>query len=231
MSKVQFNLLPSVKLDYIKAETTRTRVTRLATAVSLVSIGLLMVMILFVQGVQRKQLKDAGGQITSGINEINNQPQMTKILTVQNQLSTLVSLHADKSITSRVFDDLVQLTPLGVNLARLSIDYSKNTISLDGTADSAANVNKFADTLKFTNYTLGKDTTTHTAFSSVIVGNFNISSSNVSYSLNVTFDPVLFSNNIKDSTGAIVAPTLKVPSQTTTRSALSDPTSIFGGGQ
>ena len=231
MSTVQFNLLPSVKLDYIRATTTRNRVTQLAIVVSAASLALLLVMVVFVEAIQKKQLSDAAGQITSTTNTIQSQPEITKILTVQNQLTTLVTLHSQKHITSRLFDYLVQLTPATVNLSRLSIDNSKNTIAIDGTADSAASVNQFADTLKFTQFTIGKDTTTHPAFSSVVVSNFNISTSNVSYSLSLNFDPDLFSNNLKDSSGTLAAPTLVVPNQTTTRSALSDPNSLFKGSQ
>lgn len=225
MSGVQFNLLPSVKLDYIKAQSTRSRVTAIASVVCGIAVFILIVIILFVEVVQKKQLNDASTQISTASKAIQSQTDITKILTVQNQLTTLSNLHSNKHITSRVFDDLVQITPAGVNLSRLSLDYTKNIITIDGTADSATSVNKFVDTLKFTNYTIGSDSTNHTAFTSVVESNFNISSTTVSYSLNVTFDPNLFANNIKDSTGAFVAPKLVVPNQTTTRS------SLFSGGQ
>ncbi len=85
------------------------------------------------------------------MNNIQSQPQITRVLTVQNQLKTLVTLHENKHVTSRVFDYLSQVTPPNANLARLSIDYGLNIITIDATADSAATVNKFVDTLKFTN--------------------------------------------------------------------------------
>lgn len=225
MAGVQFNLLPSVKLDYIKTLNTRKRVTKISLLVSGVSLALLLVMLLTVQGVQRKQLSDASGKINAAINDIQSEPEITKILTVQNQLVTLSDLHASKHITSRVFDYLSQVTPAGVSLSRLSIDYARDAITIDGTADTATSVNKFVDTLKFTKYSLGKDPAQSTAFSSVIESNFNIGSTSVTYSLTVTFDPNLFANNVKDSTGTVVVPTLVVPTQTTTRS------SIFSGGQ
>lgn len=225
MAGVQFNLLPSIKLDYIKTLKVRKRVTKISVLASGASIALLVIMLTTVQGVQRKQLSDASGKISAAINDIQSEKDITKVITVQNQLTTLADLHSSKHISSRVFSYLSQVTPAGVNLSRLSIDYSKNTMTIDGTADTATSVNKFVDTLKFTKYTLAKDTTQNTAFSSVIESNFNISTSSVSYSLIVTFDPNLFSNNVKDSTGTVVVPTLTVPTQTTTRS------SVFSGGQ
>ncbi len=225
MSGVQFNLLPSVKLDYIRAQNTRNRVTAIATAVCGISIAILVIIVLFVEVVQKKQLNDASNQINTAVKAIQAEPDITKILTVQNQLMTLSTLHANKHVSSRVFDYLSQLTPNGVSLSRLSIDYSKNSMTIDGNADSAASVNKFVDTLKFTNYTIGTGTATTPAFSSVVESNFNISTAAVSYSLSVIFDPTLFSNNVKDSSGALSAPKLSVPNQTTTRST------IFSGGQ
>lgn len=225
MAGVQFNLLPSVKLDYLKTLDTRKKVTNVAVLISGVSFALLLIMLTTVQGVQRKQLSDSTAKINSAIKDIESEPGISKVLTVQNQLTSLADLHANKNISSRVFDYLAQVTPTGVNLSRLSVDLTKNTISIDGTADTAANVNKFVDTLKFTKYSLGKDTAQAPAFDSVVETNFNISSTAVSYTLAITYNAVLFSNNAKDSTGSVVVPTLVVPTQTTTRS------SIFNEGQ
>lgn len=225
MARVQFNLLPAVKLEYIKAQNTRAKVTTISVAVCGLAVALLIVTILFVEVVQKKQLSDADKQIATATKSIQSQTDITKILTVQKQLTTLSGLHADKHINSRVFDDLVALTPPGVSLSRLSVDYDKAAITLDGSADTANNVNKFVDTLKFTNYTIGKDTATHTAFSSVVETSFSIGASSVGYSLTLTFDPNLFSNNLKDSAGALAAPVLVIPNQNTTRS------SLFSGGQ
>lgn len=225
MSGVQFNLLPSVKLDYIKAQNTRSRVTTISAVVCGIALFILVIVILFVEVVQKQQLSSSSSQITTAVKNIQSQTDITKILTIQNQLTTLSNLHSQKHVTSRVFDDLIQITPTGVNLSRLTMDYTKNTIAIDGTADSAASVNKFVDTLKFTKYTVGSDSASRTAFSSVVETSFNISSSSVSYSLNVTFDPNLFANNLKDNAGKATTATLVVPNQTTTRS------SLFSGGQ
>lgn len=227
--RIQLNLLPAVKLEYIKIQTIRNRISRVAFLASAISLGILIVMIFSVEIIQKKQLSDGNKQITAAINNIQSQPQITRVLTVQNQLKTLVTLHESKHVTSRVFDYLSQVTPPNANLARLSIDYGLSTITIDGTADSAATVNKFVDTLKFTKYTVGSDSTALSAFPSVVETNFNISSSTVSYSLNVQFDPSLFSNKLKNG-DQTATPKLQVPTQATTRSTL-DPGSLFGGGR
>lgn len=220
MSSPQFNLLPAIKLDFIRVQTTRRRIVIIASLVAAISFAILLIMLFSVEVVQRQQLNNASKSITSTTSSIQSQPQILQVLTVQNQLVTLVNLHANKHITSRVFDYLSQLTPNGVNLSRLSIDYSTNSMIIDGTADSATSVNQFVDTLKFTNYKLGDNPQAKTAFPSVVESSFNIGTSNVSYSLNVQFDPILFSNNQKDSSGNTVAPSLQVPNQITTRSQL-----------
>lgn len=235
MASAQFNLLPGLKLQMIRAQSLRNKILSVAIVVGGVCLAIFIIMLLTVEGLQKKQLSDSNKQIATATASISAQPQITKILTVQNQLASLATLHAGKNITSRAFDYLSQVTPINVNLARLSLDYGNKTLSLDGTADSAASVNKFIDTLKFTKYTIGNGDVKNAknAFSSVIETNFAIGSGNTSFSLSVQFDPKLFSNDNRGADGQPIAPTLSVPSQTTTRSALEDPKSLFNssGGQ
>lgn len=225
---VEFNLLPDVKLEYIKAQKLRNRITQISVLVSSISLAILLITVFSVEIVQKKALSDANRDITTSTNNIQSQPQVTKALTIQNQLQTLTKLHSDKHIMSRLFGYLSQVTPPNASLARVSIDTSTNTMTIDGTADSATTVNKFIDTLKFTKYTVGASDNSTIAFPSVVETNFNISAANVNYTINVQYDANLFANNLKNSEGSTAAPNLQVPTQTTTRSALSN---LFSGGQ
>jgi hypothetical protein len=98
-----------------------------------------------------------------------------------------------------------------------------NTIQISGTASSQHAVNTFIDTLKFTTYSQagGADMK---AFPTVVETSFSISGSTVSYLLDISFDPALFSNQQP-------APTLKVPTLTSTHSVVDNPSNQLFTGQ
>ncbi len=230
MSTIQLNLLPDVKLDYAKAQASRGKTASLAFLASVIALGALIVLVVFVDVVQKKQLSDASNQVNSATSQLQAVPNLTQVLTVQNQLQTLSTLHANNHVISRIFNFLTQVTPSSASLGQLSLDTASNAITISGTADSQQTVNTFIDTLKFAQYQIGSSSSTATAFPSVTESSFSIGTSNVSYSLTIQFDPQIFSNSLKDAQGNNAAPQLVVKSQTTTRSALEDPNnSLFSG--
>lgn len=219
MSKVQFNLLPDVKLEYMKVERTRAKVITACTTAGAVSLGLFLVLFLSVNVVQKKQLSDARAQITQSSKQLGDIKNLTQALTIQNQLGTLADLHQKKHISSRLFTYLPQITPTNVNISSLTMDLTNNSMNITGTASNHQAVNTFIDTLKFTTFKIGTQEE-QPAFPSVIESSFGIGNTNVTYGLNVQFDPKLFSNPALDSSGKSQAPKLSVPSLTTTRSVL-----------
>ncbi len=230
MSTVQFNLLPDVKLDYAKAQASRGKTASLAFLASVIALGLLVVLVVFVDVLQKKQLNDATSQVNSATSQLQAVPNLSKVLTVQNQLQTLSTLHANKHVTSRIFGYLAQLTPSAASLGQLTLDTTTSALTISGTADSQQTVNTFIDTLKFAQYQVGSSSTLATAFPSVTESGFSIGAGNVSYSLTIQYDPQIFSNALKDAQGNSVAPALVVKSQTTTRSVLEDPgNNLFNG--
>lgn len=232
MAGPQFNLLPDIKMVGVKLQKTRKLVTSAAVLISAVSLALLLIMMLTVYVVQKKQLSDAGGDIASMSERLRSTENLDKILTIQNQLNTLTGLHKNKHATSRIFTYVPEVTPSNVNLGNLSIDLAASTIQIDGTADSQKTVNIFVDTLKFTTFTLGSDSSAHSAFPSVVLSSFSIAEAKASFSLNITFDPALFANNAVDSSGNPTVPKLNVPKLTSTRSVTEDPSNVlFNGGQ
>lgn len=229
MSAVQFNLLPDVKVDYARAKLTQDKVTKIASLVAGTTLAILIILLISVDVLQKKQLSDANGQVNQAASQLQAVPNLSKVLTVQYQLQTLATLHSSKHISSRLFTYLSQLTPAKASLGQLTLDIAHNVVTISGTADSQATVNTFIDTLKFANFQIGIDSTTYPAFTSVVESSFNINPTNVSYTLNVQFDPRLFANNLTDSQGQLQSPKLVIKTQTTTRSALSTPSDLFNG--
>ena len=220
----QLNLLPDVKLEYLKAQ----RIRRLAIAVSiLVSAAaiVLLVLLLSAELYQKHTLNDLNNDVTTKTSQLQNEPHINNVLTVQNQLNSINTLHNNEPATTKLFDYLNELTPTTVNISDLSIDFNGHTISITGAANSISNINQFVDTLKFTNYSLGKGTANAPAFSDVVLSSFGESSQAdagtpaASYSIAASFDPTIF--NVTKNVSLIV------PSQVTTRSSLENPGPLF----
>lgn len=206
---IQFNLLPAVKQEYIKTR----RLTRLVTLVSMfasaAALFVLLLMLITVDGVQKKSLRDLDKDITSNSKTLKSKPNINSILTVQNQLNTLTGLHDQKVVASQLFKYISEVTPTGITISQLNIDYVGYTLTITGNAPSIDGINQFIDTLKSTMYkTDAVDSTDKPAFTSVVLASFGKGNTGVTYSTTMSFDSVIFSS------ANIV--TLEVPPGTTT---------------
>lgn len=213
---VQFNLLPGVKLEYVKTQRTKRMLTLTSVVVSVVGLLLLALSFATVDVVQKKSLHDLNNDITKYSVQLKSVQNLDKILTVQNQLSTLTGLHNQKPVTSRLFSYIAQMTPAQASLSQLSIDFSANTMTIGGSAPSLDVVSTYTDTLKATTYkTAGTTAGTH-AFSSVVLSSFGRTDSGATFTITCSFDPAIFNtdNNV----------TLTVP-----QSAGANQSSVFGG--
>lgn len=233
---MQLNLLPDVKMEYIKAQRSRRLVLSISVLVTAIALALLL-LLLAVEGLQKKHLGDLHRSISADSAKLQSEPQINKMLTVQNQLNSLTALHASEPATARLFDYLNEITPANVNITDFSIDFNQQSATITGTSDTLANVNKYVDTLKYTTYTAGSNSS-QPAFNNVVLSNFslNTGSQDASQAANYTIT-VSYDKNIFDITQNIK---LSVPSVTTTRLQLSQPSDLFkpaptapstGGGQ
>jgi Tfp pilus assembly protein PilN len=221
----QLNLLPDVKLEYIKAK----RMRHLVTSVSILVCGvavLILVLLLGASAVQKKHLSDLNKDIASETSQLKNKPQVEKILTVQNDIGSLNDMHAQEPAAARIFDFLNQTTPDKVSINNLTVDLTTQTMSITGNTDMLSTVNKYVDTLKFTTYTAGDDTVTK-AFSDVVLSEFGVNTDTssatanqaASYTITLQYDPAIL-----DSTKDVK---LTVPSLTTTRINVDAPSDLF----
>ncbi|MFO0781863.1 MAG: PilN domain-containing protein [Candidatus Saccharimonadales bacterium] len=215
---IQLNLLPDVKMEYIKAQRTRSLVLSSAVIIALGSIALL-VLLLVVGGLQKKHISDLTKDIKTDTATLQKKPEITKILTVQNQLQSLTALHEQKPAVSNLFGYLNEVTPTQVDITNFDIDFTTQVVTITGTADSLGAVNKYVDTLKFTTYEIDGDQTKQKAFKDVVLSSFGVSDSGqgraANYSITFSYDPNIFDVSKKV--------TLAVPNLTTTRSAIEQP--------
>lgn len=229
---IQFNLLPDVKLEYIKARRERRLVVSIAVIAVGVSVGLLV--LVFMVGVfQKKHLSDLSTDITKESKQLQDKPQINKVLTVQNQLQSIGGLHDGKPSASRLFNYFNELTPAQANITNLELNFAENTILIEGDADALSTVNKYVDTLKFTTYHMADNAGDTSggklpfAFSNVVLSTFGVASNDkesadktkITYSITLAYDPLIF-----DVTKEV---SLEVPNKVTTRSQLLQPTDLF----
>ena len=90
---IQFNLLPDVKLEFIKARRLKRLVVMGSVGFSALALFILILVLVSVDVVQKKSLHDLNKDIQSNSTQLKSIPDLDKILTVQNQLGTLTSLH------------------------------------------------------------------------------------------------------------------------------------------
>lgn len=202
---IQFNLLPDVKQEYVKARRTKHMVILISLAVSAASLAVFLLLIITVDVVQKKSLHDVNSDITKYSKQLKSIPNLDKILTVQNQLNTLTGLHDDKVVTSRLFGYMSQVTPGQASISKLNIDFTQNILTITGEAPSLDVVNAFTDTLKATTYKADEES--KKAFSNVVLSNFGRDSKGATYTITLNFEAAIFdsANNV----------TLTVPSGTT----------------
>lgn len=191
---IQFNLLPDVKLEYIKTERLKRTVIGVSLLASAVALVVFVFLVLAVDVFQKKNINDLGNDITAASKELKQKPDLSKMLTVQSQLKSLTGLHDDKPSTSRLFDFMDSLTPDKTSISELDLDMQADTLTATGTASSLDVVNELADALKYSTYTTGTDSTAKNAFSSVVLSSFDRNDKNATFTIDFMFDPTIFSN-------------------------------------
>lgn len=191
---IQFNLLPDVKLEYVKTQRTKHLLMLVSVVASIASVAILLVSVLTVDVVQKKSLSDEDNDVTRYSMQLKSVSNLNKILTVQNQLSTLTALHEQKPVVSRLFNYIAQVTPNQASLNELNIDYTANTITIGGTAPSLDAVSTYTDTLKATTYSVNGTGKTN-AFTSVVLGSFGQNQGGATFTITCSFDPTIFNTD------------------------------------
>jgi hypothetical protein len=218
---IQFNLLPDIKIQYLKAKRQKHLVVMLSVAASAISLAIFVLLLVTVFGLQKKNLSDLNKDIKTSSSQLQSVKDLNKILTVQNQLGALTALHNNKVVASRLLDYLTQLTPADAFITRLAVDYSTNTMTIDGSTANLTAVNTYTDTLKFTKFKVEGTSGEKQAFTNVVLKSFTRDQDSTTYQIEFVFDPAIFGNANKV--------TLDVPQIITTRSEVDKPSELFQG--
>ncbi|MBI1856807.1 hypothetical protein HY003_00735 [Candidatus Saccharibacteria bacterium] len=222
---IQFNLLPDVKLDYIKAKRIKRFVILISITIAGALLAIMVLLFLAVNVFQKGHLDDLNVDIKKYSTELKSTQDLSKILTIQNQLNKLnkhdntPGLHDKKPVASRLFPYLSQMLPDKLSIANLDVDFEVQTMSFTGGADSLSTINKFVDTLKFTTYKIDKEPNEIKAFSSVVLTNFGRDDAAATYQIDLKFDLLIFDSSKEIS--------ILVPKIITTRSETEKPVDLF----
>ena len=229
---IQFNLLPDIKIEYIRAKRVKRTVITAAFIIIGGSLAVVGILAGTVYGFQKNHINNLGEDIAKIEQEIQSVEQIDRVLTVQNQLTTIDGLHQDKPVASRLFTYIERLTPTDVSINKIEVDFDLSTIVVSGQSPDLASVNKFVDTLKFTEFSVNDidessvtdDTSASVsslgrAFSGVVLSSFSASASETTYTVELDFDPAIFDS---ESEALLI-----LQNKISTRSELEKPTDLF----
>lgn len=230
---IQFNLLPDIKLEFIKATYKRRIISLISFIVAGAFLTVFILMFLFVRVNQTHHLGALDKDIKTQVSKLQSNQDLDKILTIQNQLNSLPALHDKKVLSSRVFGYLNQVTPAQAKVSNVEIDLEAHSIVIKGTADSIQTLNKYVDTLKFTDFKVEGDSPKEgKAFTSVVLQSFNFENQaatgkTVSYEVSFSYDEAIFSNTAEAGNAVANRVKLTVPNIITTRSETQKPSALF----
>ncbi len=202
---IEINLLPSVKLEYLKSQQTKHAVVIGSILISLVSVGLLTLLFIYVQVVQPKYQSNVQAKIDSALQDSKNKKDAVKVVTVQGALEQIPALQDKKLITSNMFIYLKEFTPRDVSYSNVKIDLTESSLVLQGGATNFEQANVLANNLKSAKFTYSKsdDKQNITPFTDVVFDGLTKSvqaqdGKNVSFQITLKVDLTIFDQSVKD---------------------------------
>lgn len=149
---IEINLVPDVKQELIKAQRVRSTVISFSIIVGIISLGAATALAIYAFPVQTLRNVVVDDSIKKGGQQLAAVTDLSKTLTIQNQLTKISSLHDSAPINSRIFDVILAIIPPAPNVVQistLSIDAASSTITIDGqAANSYAAVEVFKKTIE-----------------------------------------------------------------------------------
>lgn len=211
---IEINLVPDVKQELIKAQRVRSTVVSSAIVIGVVAVGLMTLLAIYVFAVQTVRGALADDAIKQGSAKLAAVEDLSKTLTIQNQLTKISMLHDQSKIDSRIFDVLTAIIPPAPNdvqISNLTIDASTSTITIEGQAtNSYAAVEVFRKTIEGAQvkFTTDEDEQQVTLASNVSTGDTSYGEDSsgakvLRFTISFTYDEALFSPLSQDATVVI----------------------------
>jgi len=147
---IEINLVPDVKQELIKARSVRAAVVSISIIASIAALAVVAILSIYVFGVQTLRNSVADDSIEKGSAQLASVEDLSKILTIQNQLTKINALNDAKPIDSRIFTMLQAVIPPAPNQVQIStatVDAETDTITLEGQALTYPAVEAFKKTI------------------------------------------------------------------------------------
>ncbi len=222
---IELNLLPDVKQEFVRSQRLKRIIIASMIALVVVVLGLLVLVAFYVYGIQTVRNKLADDDIAKYSEEIKKDKNLTRNLTIQNQLSTLSDAHSEKVSMDRLFDYLKILNPQEPNNMKISkadIDIETNTITLEVSTSSYLSISIIKDTfinakLSYTDPDTGEKIKDTSLFESVDILDPSVGKTNdgrvvAGFKASLVYKPQIFDSKVTD-------PNVSVPNVNTTPSA------------
>lgn len=216
---IEINLIPDIKQELIKAQRARSIVILVSIIVGVSSAVVVLLLVIYIVSVQNIRGGIADNSITQENKTLSNVADLSKMLTIQNQLTKISALNSSKHIDSRIFNLLNNIIPPAtppdlsdIMVSNISVDSTTQTISIDGQSISGYSG---LETLKKTIGGAGVKYTDTSGGHPIIALASDISTADVSYgedssgvkvlrfTISFTYAKELFSLDSKDATVVI----------------------------
>ena len=234
---IEINLIPDVKLELLKARRQQRNIISMSIFVSIVAGGVVALLIFYVFVVQNVALGLSQRSIDSEFKKLSSVEDLSKILTIQDQLGQVSSLHADNTVSSRLFNMLETVIPSGDNVvtySTLKLDTQANTVTIEAEATNGyVALDVFKKTIAKTKFVYadenGDKKEVNIIAAPLVSGDQSYGQNNnnqrvLRFTLTFEYSPEIFSTQIKN--GKFVGP----EKQNATDSAKGVPKSLFTTG-
>jgi Tfp pilus assembly protein PilN len=147
---IEINLIPDVKQELIRARMVRSAVVSGAIITTIIAAAVVAVLSVYVFGIQTVRSAVADDAIKKGSAQLASVEDLSKILTIQNQLTKVNDLNNNKAIDSRVFELLQAIIPPAPNDVKVSsliVDASAKTITFEGQTPTYPALEAFKKTI------------------------------------------------------------------------------------
>lgn len=164
---IEINLIPDVKRELLRAQRMRATVISASIFTSIIAGGVVVALLLYIFGVQNVRGAILDGQIQDGSKKLAEVEDLSKMVTIQNQLAQISQLNGQKNMDSRLFDVLAGVIPPAPNdvqISQVTIDAAARTLRIEGQTRGYDSMEVFKKTLdsaiiQYRDLALGEDTT------------------------------------------------------------------------
>jgi len=147
---IEINLVPDVKQELLRAQSMRAAVISGAILTSIIAGAVVVLLALYVYGVQTVRSGLVSDEIKTQYKTLSEVKDLSKVLTIQNQLAKMSELNDSKKIDSRIFSvvsAVVPPAPNEVQISQIDINAADGIISFEGQTRAYDSMEVFKKTL------------------------------------------------------------------------------------